>query len=628
MGMTTGELYRTQPHLRTVVSFLARNIAQLPLHAYERASGTDRRRVTSGDLAAILSRPNPTQTMYELMYQTVSDIKLHDVALWTVVQTPDNPTGWDIRAVPPEWIIQKGGANGGFAPSWVTVSRPGTGVLTRFDKGQFIYFHGYNPGSPSSGTSPVESLKQILAEQIQAWSYRQQVWERGGRVGTYLTRPKDAPWSAEAREKFGRDWAAKWTGKDGPKAGGTPILEDGMTLSTLRFNAREEEWSEVAKLSLATVASVYHTSPTMVGILDNANYANVREFARMLYTDTLGPDIAMIEQRLNTFLLPIVKAPANTYLEFNIQAKLAGSFEEQAQILSSSVGGPWMSRNEARARLNMPRIDGGDDLIVPLNVITGGQASPRDSGSQNLNEGPELQAKARLPKSDPIRIKAEPSDDSVKLIEKALVKFFTRQGSTVLARLGAKDNEWWDEDRWNLELSDELMRASMTVTAQAAADALWALDLNPDDYDPDRTVEFQKALNTRRAEAMNAATLAQLKASLDSDIGDDAHKATPKGVFEEARTTRAESAAMTLATTYTNFGSNEAMVQQGGGGMVKEWTVTSANPRPSHAAMHGESTPVDSEFSNGMKWPGDIAGAGYDFDEVSNCQCQLTYVIP
>ena len=53
--------------------------------------------------------------------------------------------------------------------------------------------------------------------------------------------------------------------------------------------------------------------------------------------------------------------------------------------MQSATGGPWMTRNEARAMQNRPPLEGGDDLIVPLNVIAGGQASPNDSGSQNID---------------------------------------------------------------------------------------------------------------------------------------------------------------------------------------------------------------------------------------------------
>ena len=58
MGMGVADLYRTQPHLRTVVSFLARNIAQLPVHVFDRVSDEDRRRVTGEGVALVVKRPN------------------------------------------------------------------------------------------------------------------------------------------------------------------------------------------------------------------------------------------------------------------------------------------------------------------------------------------------------------------------------------------------------------------------------------------------------------------------------------------------------------------------------------------------------------------------------------------
>jgi phage portal protein BeeE len=113
-----------------------------------------------------------------------------------------------------------------------------------------IVFHGWNPCDPASGVSPISALKDVVAEQIQAWSYRTQMWKRGGRIGMYLSRPKDAPnWDDKARERFQRDW--KEYQDNGGKAGSSPLLEDGMTMNRVGFSAREDEFLEVTKLSLA-----------------------------------------------------------------------------------------------------------------------------------------------------------------------------------------------------------------------------------------------------------------------------------------------------------------------------------------------------------------------------------------
>src|SRR5690606_30493257 len=147
-------------------------------------------------------------------------------------------------------------------------------------------FHGFNPGKPKKGSTKFEALKDVLEEQIQAWEFRQQVWARGGRGGSYLTRPAgSSEWSGAARQRVQRAWS-EFSGSGG-KAGQTPVLEDGMELKRVGFSAKEDEWLEGAKLSLATVASIYHVNPVMVGILDNANFSNTKEFRKMLYSDTL-----------------------------------------------------------------------------------------------------------------------------------------------------------------------------------------------------------------------------------------------------------------------------------------------------------------------------------------------------
>src|SRR5690606_19341419 len=208
---------------------------------------------------------------------------------------------------------------------------------------------------------------------------REQVWRRGGRVSAVIQRPADAPdWSPQAKERFRKDWQSQYSG-DGPSAGGTPILEDGMTLQRVGFSAREDAFVEAATLSLTTVASVYQVNPTMVGVLDNANYSNVREFRRMLYGHSLGPWLAMIQDRLNAFLLPMLGELDIWYVAVYLAAKLCGSHEEQAEESQSSVVRSGMTADAARAAQNMPA-PGGDAaaLVTPLLLLVSAPASPRD----------------------------------------------------------------------------------------------------------------------------------------------------------------------------------------------------------------------------------------------------------
>lgn len=378
MSQSPAELYRSQPHLQTVINFRARNVAQLGLHVYERVSDTDRRRVKGTPLDSLLARPNNSQTLYELMRGLVCDLDLYGAAYWLMVPDADTASGWQILPVSPTWVAEfKGGSI--WLPEQLRLC-PGNGREQWFDVQDFIIFRGWNPTGGLGAVSPIEALKNVLSEQIAAWEFRQQMWQRGGRLGAYIARPKDAPeWNEEARARFLTDW--RQFQASGMKAGSTPVFEDGMELKRVGFSAREEEWVEATKLSLQTVASVYHVNPVMIGATEGASYASTREFRSMLYTETLGPLLAMVEARLNQFLVPRIVPKPGIYVEFNIDAKLSGNFEEQAGILSTATGAPWMTVNEARAKRNLPALEGADELVVPLNVTAGGQASPQDGGT-------------------------------------------------------------------------------------------------------------------------------------------------------------------------------------------------------------------------------------------------------
>lgn len=84
------------------------------------------------------------------------------------------------------------------------------------------------------------------------------------------------------------------------------------------------------------------------------------------------------------FLLEKLGVEDDVYFEFNIEEKLRASFEEKAQVTSTAVGGPWMTRNEARAMNNLPSVDGGDDLLVPLNTaVDPGEEPPSADGGDD-----------------------------------------------------------------------------------------------------------------------------------------------------------------------------------------------------------------------------------------------------
>jgi HK97 family phage portal protein len=366
-SLTYAAIYRSQPAVRTVVSFLARNVAQLGLHAYDRLSDTDRRRLHAQDspLAALLHRPNPRTTTYRLINALVSDKSIYDDAYWAKLRGESgNPVG--VRRLPP-WRMEVQG------PDWTDATgyrlHGSTGHLD-FTPDQLVHFRGYNPDDGRRGCSPIEALRLVLAEEHEASRWRSQMWRNGARISGYIQRPIAAPeWSQTAKDRFRAGWQGQYAG-DGPMAGGTPVLEDGMEFVPASVNPRDAQYVESRKLTREEVAAEYHVAPPLVGILDHASFSNLKEQHKQLYQDTLGPICAEIEQDIGLQLVPDLEPSRPVYVQFNIREKMEGSFDEQAAQLRNAIGAPYMTRNEGRALLNLPSMDDADQLIVPLNVGT------------------------------------------------------------------------------------------------------------------------------------------------------------------------------------------------------------------------------------------------------------------
>lgn len=372
-------LWKAQPALRTVIEFLARNIAELGLDVFESDGDTDRKKVREHPLAVMLNNPWPGSkwTKYKLINWTVQEYCLFNSAFWIKGKSPDGSNG--VLPVPRRYIEPRG--DNLFFPDSYRIT--GTRGYRDLDPDQVVHFFGYNPDDPRDGWSPVETLRQILAEEYAASRYREQMWRNGARISGYITRPEKAPrWSDTARQRFKSDWGAY---SNEQMAGGTPILEDGMTWHEGGITPRDAQYIEARQLSREEVASAFHIDPSMIGLSKNASQSSIAELHQILYADAFGPLLEMLQQDIERQLLADID-PAGakrTYVEFNLRKKMQGSFEAQAAAISASVGGPWMTRNEGRALYNLSDLPEADELITPLNVTEGGLASPRDTAPDN-----------------------------------------------------------------------------------------------------------------------------------------------------------------------------------------------------------------------------------------------------
>lgn len=631
LSLSPKELYATQANVYSVVSFLAYSISQLPLKVYERKAEDIRVRDRNSKAAKLLFKPNSDQTQAEFIMALSLEYLLYGEALVWVL--PDNSeSGYQLRLIPSEWIIERK-CETNYSVSIYKV-RTQTGNIVDIDAKNIIDFRAYAPGMPANYQSPISALKQTLYEQIEADKFRTSLWKSSGRMNAYISRPANVqPWTKETRDAWTKAFRAGWS-NGGSKAGSMPILEDGMEIKTYQFNSREAQYTEGKQLSREDVAAAYHVNPSLIWHTNTQTYASSKDNARALYAECLGPILQIFQQRINSFLLPKIGVNYNIYyVEFDLEEKLKGSFEERASIIQSAVGGPWMTRDEARAMNNMSPLpnDEGKGVIVPLNVLIGGQASPQDSTADKFKKI-EYLSKA-VENVDPVELKIDtkPTDEEIDEVSEILTKFFARQEKSVSAKLGVKSavqNDWWDKERWNKELSDDLYDLMLKM---ATAQGVKVAKIIDSYYKGEITENYIRKYVENQAEFINDATYDKIQYVEDnqeyllSDENTSEEPKTVKEVYEKRSSFEAPLIAGLLAYGIYKFATREAVNQAEYQGKMhnrkvyKTW-VTGANPRPTHAAMNGERVLIDDKFSNGADWVhDDILGP----NGTCGCNCRI-----
>jgi HK97 family phage portal protein len=362
-------MYRSQPSVYTVVSFLALQISQLGLKVYDRSADDDRKALSNSPIQALINDPAPGLTYSRLMYRTVADLCIYGNCYWLKLTPPDSVNGGrrSIVPLPVEFVSVRGG-NLVEADTYEFTSK---GQRRTFSSEEIVHFRAYSPEEMRYGISPLEPLRHIVAEEAQAQAYRTTFWRKSARKEGLLERPETAPaWDETAYNRFRESW--RRFRKGGDLEGETPVLEDGMKYVDSSFSPKEAEFIEGRKLTLETVARAYHVPLSVLSLTDTSTYASAREFHKALYQDTLGPWTRTLEDEIEAGLVPWFTEDPDIYVEFNIEEKMRGSFEEQADNILRAVGGPYMTRAEGRARLNLPKLDDPDlDKLVVTNNMVG-----------------------------------------------------------------------------------------------------------------------------------------------------------------------------------------------------------------------------------------------------------------
>jgi HK97 family phage portal protein len=153
--------------------------------------------------------------------------------------------------------------------------------------------------------------------------------------------------------------------------------------------------ADAAALKLQTmkrICGLFGVPPAMIGISDS-KFNNTQTQMDEFYKSTMYPILVNVQEKLKGHLL---QGYPSLCIEFDTKNFLKGAPLDQMNFASAGVKNGIMTPNEAREYMNMPSMEGKDELIDPYHVKDDGDAIPGSSAQDTGGGGGNQKSKINI----------------------------------------------------------------------------------------------------------------------------------------------------------------------------------------------------------------------------------------
>jgi HK97 family phage portal protein len=355
-------LFATQTWIAAAVMRMLTWSVRVPLKVYRQTGDDSRERAIDTPLAKAIGSPWDRGSTIELVMALLGPLLVHGNGLVRVL----DGAGGQLRFDPLDWrAAQPISPFSKWISGWDVVEDGQTETLSA---DQALHAAWWSPLGPV-GISPLQQLGVTIAIEEAAQRYQRSYLEKGAAPPSALYLPKEVYADEQVRGNIRTAMTARHGGPD--QAGNVAILPNDTKWDSVGHTAHEAELIDQRRLTREEVAGVYQIPPTMLGILDKANYATLAAQREMAYTDALGPPLVLIEELVNAQLVRGLLRDQEQYVEFDFGKVLRGDRLKEIQAFREGISSAIYTPNEARRALNLPASpnQAADELYLPTNNL-------------------------------------------------------------------------------------------------------------------------------------------------------------------------------------------------------------------------------------------------------------------
>jgi len=205
----------------------------------------------------------------------------------------------------------------------------------------------------------------------------------GSRPAGVFTTPN--PLSDKARARLRE--AIEITHRGPDNAGGTMLLENGMTWVPIGIPPEDAQFLETRKFQVSEISRWYNIPPHKLRDLERATFSNITEQQIEAVQDCILPWTIRLEQEANMKLLS-ARSPS-AYTKMKLSGLLRGDTKTRFEAYKTGLLNGWMSPDEIRELEDMNPLPGGQGKIY---LVPGNEVPLDRAGEQMVSDQPALPA--------------------------------------------------------------------------------------------------------------------------------------------------------------------------------------------------------------------------------------------
>lgn len=608
---------------------LAEAVGMLPLHIFERLSDGSRERATSHPNYILLNqRPNHWQTAYEFWGFMVASLSLWGNGYAQIMRKGNVLYGQPTELIP-------------LHPGRMVVSRKNKELIytyTQADGAKRVFFaqeilHVRNLLSNGLvGLSPISALRNSIALGMATEEFAQRFYANDATPTFVLKHPTEL--SPNAKGNIRDSWNAEVGGLENKHK--FAILEEGLDIEQIGMPLKDAQFLELMKYSKRDISSIWRIPLNLLNDWEHNTFTNATEMIQVFHKDVLLPQLTCLQQAIMRDLFTR-QDTQQYFVEFLPDALLRGDTLQRFTAYGIAIEKSFMKPNQARLLENWPLAEGGDELLVPLNNVSGSAFAETGGADQDVQESQNSirslpTCETRASRSVNARREAikrmQPliADSAQRVVNREVIDIRKKAKAMLQSRAAADFNKFLRTYYKNYPATVE---DKMNGVFTALAEEVHGIALNEIDSDaPLNVPEWSRGYSTQYGQEHSQNSLNQL-----TKLIDDTEPAEQLAVIEKRMDEWEEKRAAKIADRQgNNLAAAMATAVFVAGGITRKVWAVGAKPCPLCSQMAGRTVSVSGSFLK----PGDTVEPGGDTAPInvqrdfahpplhSGCECTIT----